>query len=74
MSFDKIKKIQPIHCREHYFPPLNQSNHPGARGLYVWRGPVHIHINYLLMRALHHYQHSPGPYSEIAGNTYNELR
>ncbi|XP_004065937.1 mannosyl-oligosaccharide glucosidase [Oryzias latipes] len=39
-----------------------------------WRGPVWININYLAVRALHHYSNVEGPYQEKAAALYEELR
>ncbi|CDQ65724.1 unnamed protein product [Oncorhynchus mykiss] len=39
-----------------------------------WRGPIWININYLVVRALHHYGKTEGPYQEKAAALYQELR
>lgn len=39
-----------------------------------WRGQIWININYLALKALHHYASQPGPYSEDAKRIYTELR
>lgn len=39
-----------------------------------WRGAIWININYLAVRALHHYSITTGPFQEQARNVYNELR
>ncbi|XP_065121544.1 mannosyl-oligosaccharide glucosidase [Paramisgurnus dabryanus] len=39
-----------------------------------WRGPIWININYLAVRALHHYSNIDGPYKEKAAAIYQELR
>lgn len=39
-----------------------------------WRGPIWININYLAVRALHHYSNTEGPYKEKAAALYKELR
>lgn len=39
-----------------------------------WRGQIWININYLALKALHHYGSQPGPYSEDAKRIYIELR
>ncbi|KAF3852368.1 hypothetical protein F7725_005723 [Dissostichus mawsoni] len=39
-----------------------------------WRGPIWININYLAVRALHHYSNTEGPYQEMAAALYEELR
>ncbi|XP_061883082.1 mannosyl-oligosaccharide glucosidase-like [Entelurus aequoreus] len=39
-----------------------------------WRGPIWININYLAVRALHHYSNTQGPYQERAAALYEELR
>lgn len=39
-----------------------------------WRGQIWININYLALKALHHYASQPGPYSEEVKSIYVELR
>ncbi|KAM8878839.1 mannosyl-oligosaccharide glucosidase [Spinachia spinachia] len=39
-----------------------------------WRGPIWININYLAVRALHHYGNAEGPHRETAAALYQELR
>ncbi|XP_036342550.1 mannosyl-oligosaccharide glucosidase GCS1-like, partial [Rhagoletis pomonella] len=39
-----------------------------------WRGPIWININYLAIRALHHYGTIEGPYAALAREIYAELR
>ncbi|KAK3523216.1 hypothetical protein QTP86_022939, partial [Hemibagrus guttatus] len=39
-----------------------------------WRGAIWININYLALRALHHYSRIEGPYHEKAADLYQELR
>ena len=39
-----------------------------------WRGAVWINVNYLAVRALHHYANVPGPYSDLAQQMYTDLR
>lgn len=39
-----------------------------------WRGAIWININYLAVRALHHYGNLEGPYQEKAAGLYQELR
>lgn len=39
-----------------------------------WRGQIWININYLALKALHHYGTQPGPYNENAKRIYLELR
>ncbi|XP_053948863.1 uncharacterized protein LOC128857238 [Anastrepha ludens] len=39
-----------------------------------WRGPIWININYLAIKALHHYGTVEGPYAALAREIYNELR
>ena len=39
-----------------------------------WRGPIWININYLVVRALHHYSKVEGPYKDRSYILYNELR
>uniref|UniRef100_A0A8C1LFE4 Mannosyl-oligosaccharide glucosidase n=1 Tax=Cyprinus carpio TaxID=7962 RepID=A0A8C1LFE4_CYPCA len=39
-----------------------------------WRGAIWININYLAVRALHHYGSIEGPYKEKAATLYQELR
>ncbi|KAL8206431.1 UNVERIFIED_CONTAM: hypothetical protein K2H54_003001 [Gekko kuhli] len=39
-----------------------------------WRGAIWININYLAVRALHHYGRLEGPFREVADALYRELR
>ncbi|KAG7314201.1 hypothetical protein KOW79_022697 [Hemibagrus wyckioides] len=39
-----------------------------------WRGAIWININYLALRALHHYSRKQGPYQEKTADLYQELR
>ncbi|KAG7314203.1 hypothetical protein KOW79_022699 [Hemibagrus wyckioides] len=39
-----------------------------------WRGAIWININYLEVRALHHYSRKEGPFQEKAADLYQELR
>lgn len=39
-----------------------------------WRGPIWINVNYLAVRALHHYGNTEGPHQEKAAALYRELR
>lgn len=39
-----------------------------------WRGDIWININYLTVRALHHYGNQEGPYKEKAMELYTQLR
>ncbi|XP_058240480.1 mannosyl-oligosaccharide glucosidase-like isoform X2 [Hemibagrus wyckioides] len=39
-----------------------------------WRGAIRMNINYLALRALHHYSRIEGPYQEMAADLYQELR
>ncbi|XP_059577183.1 mannosyl-oligosaccharide glucosidase isoform X2 [Alligator mississippiensis] len=39
-----------------------------------WRGPIWVNINYLALRALHHYAGLPGPQQARAAQIYHELR
>lgn len=39
-----------------------------------WRGQIWININYLALKALHHYGSQPGAHSELARSIYTELR
>ncbi|KAL8604947.1 hypothetical protein ACOMHN_028575 [Nucella lapillus] len=39
-----------------------------------WRGPIWINMNYLALSALHHYAHTQGPHSQLAGEIYRDLR
>lgn len=39
-----------------------------------WRGAIWINVNYLAVKALHHYSDLPGPYQEKAFELYKELR
>ena len=39
-----------------------------------WRGAIWINMNYLAVRALHHYSNIDGPYRSVASERYTELR
>lgn len=39
-----------------------------------WRGPIWMNINFLAVKALHHYSTNEGPYRERSGEIYQELR
>ncbi|KAG0724760.1 Mannosyl-oligosaccharide glucosidase [Chionoecetes opilio] len=39
-----------------------------------WRGSIWINMNYLAVRALHHYANHDGPHSALASQLYVELR
>lgn len=39
-----------------------------------WRGQIWINLNYLTLKALHHYGSQPGPFSDQAKKIYVELR
>eukprot|EP00058_Branchiostoma_floridae_P022669 XP_002608159.1 hypothetical protein BRAFLDRAFT_125874 [Branchiostoma floridae] len=39
-----------------------------------WRGQIWINMNFLAVRALHHYSNIKGPYQSQAADTYKELR
>ncbi|XP_026532287.1 mannosyl-oligosaccharide glucosidase [Notechis scutatus] len=39
-----------------------------------WRGAIWINMNYLAVRALHHYSRVEGPYREEVARLYHELR
>jgi mannosyl-oligosaccharide glucosidase len=39
-----------------------------------WRGPIWINVNYLAVRALHHYSVEEGPHRAKAKRVYQELR
>lgn len=39
-----------------------------------WRGTIWININFMTLRALHHYRITPGPYSTRADQIYEDLR
>jgi len=39
-----------------------------------WRGPIWVNINYLAVRALHHYAHADGPHQQLSLEIYNKLR
>ncbi|CAG9861004.1 unnamed protein product [Phyllotreta striolata] len=39
-----------------------------------WRGQIWVNINFLAARALHHYSNIQGPYQQLAGKIYKELR
>ncbi|XP_059484928.1 mannosyl-oligosaccharide glucosidase-like isoform X1 [Neocloeon triangulifer] len=38
-----------------------------------WRGPIWMNINYLAVKALHHYSQAEGPFKVLAGEIYKEL-
>ena len=39
-----------------------------------WRGYIWINMNYLALSALYHYSHTTGPYGDLAGEIYMDLR
>lgn len=39
-----------------------------------WRGPIWINMNYLAVRALHHYARAEGPHQALAKQLYPKLR
>ncbi|CAG0884148.1 unnamed protein product [Cyprideis torosa] len=39
-----------------------------------WRGPIWINMNYLALKALHHYGSLKGPHQSVARELYQELR
>lgn len=39
-----------------------------------WRGAIWINMNYLAVRALHHYGNTEGPYQSQALKLYQSLR
>ncbi|XP_030046760.1 mannosyl-oligosaccharide glucosidase isoform X1 [Microcaecilia unicolor] len=39
-----------------------------------WRGPIWININYLAVKALHHYSSTEGPFRQQATDLYQQLR
>ena len=39
-----------------------------------WRGPIWFNINFLTLRALHHYSSSRGPHAALAQGLHDELR
>ncbi|UYV60789.1 MOGS [Cordylochernes scorpioides] len=39
-----------------------------------WRGAIWINMNYLAIRALHHYAELPGPYQDLSLELYRQLR
>ena len=39
-----------------------------------WRGPIWININFLAIRALHHYSSVAGPHRQLAAEVYSVLR
>ena len=39
-----------------------------------WRGAIWLNMNYLAVRALHHYANIDGPYQTHANTIYHQLR
>jgi len=39
-----------------------------------WRGPIWINLNFLTVKALNYYSRTPGPYQQLSGEIYSELR
>lgn len=58
-----LSKASPLYMKR------NTENDPP-----YWRGQIWMNINFLAVRALHHYGSVPGPYSELARQIYVELR
>lgn len=58
-----LSKTSPIYMKH------NTHNDPP-----YWRGQIWINMNYLTLKALHHYASQPGQYSEEAKRIYVELR
>ena len=65
MNFNVYKIIIILHI-------LFQSNTDQDKP--YWRGDIWININYLTVRALHHYGNQEGPYKEKAMELYTQLR
>ncbi|TRY99540.1 hypothetical protein DNTS_020832 [Danionella cerebrum] len=76
--------LQAIHDPQRLWTPFGLRSLSQADNLYMkrntehdapyWRGPIWININYLAVRALHHYGSTEGPYKEKAAGLYQELR
>lgn len=58
-----LSKASPLYMKR------NTENDPP-----YWRGQIWMNINFLAVKALHHYGSVPGPYSELARQIYVELR
>lgn len=39
-----------------------------------WRGQIWVNVNFLAARSLHHYSKIEGPYRELSGKIYKQLR
>ena len=55
--------------KSRYYNKWNSEHDPP-----YWRGSIWINMNYLAVRALHHYGHTEGPYQPKALQLYKELR
>ncbi|XP_067154548.1 mannosyl-oligosaccharide glucosidase [Apteryx mantelli] len=73
-----------LRSEQHLWTPYGLRSLSRASPLYMrrntehdppyWRGPVWVNINYLAVRALHHYSGREGPHREQAVQLYRELR
>ena len=52
--------------------PLYNKYNTEHNGPY-WRGAIWVNMNYLTVRALHHYAHVQGPHAALAQQLYKEL-
>ena len=61
--------LRSLSSQSSYYNKYNTKTDPP-----YWRGPVWIQMNYLALRALHHYSNVPGPYTNDARDLYVNLR
>ncbi|KAK3285625.1 hypothetical protein CYMTET_6780 [Cymbomonas tetramitiformis] len=78
------KMLEIIRSEEHLWTPYGLRSLGRSSSMYLqrntehdapyWRGPIWININYLALRALHHYAQSGGSAAPTAREIYTELR